>query len=103
MVVFSLLLAIGLVASVPARATVSDGALRIMRSSNPHRRYVRLQLDIETAGVHGTETSVFDLATGRFSERIWAGPLSSLDGFDGINSWSADATGMSLIEGNADA
>ncbi|MDQ6943269.1 MAG: retroviral-like aspartic protease family protein, partial [Candidatus Eremiobacteraeota bacterium] len=54
-------------------------------------------------GVHGTETSLLDLATGRFAERVSAGPLSSGDGFDGTRPWSSDATGMAIVEGNAQA
>ncbi len=60
-------------------------------------------LDIELAGVWGTEISVIDLATGRASDRVSAGPLSGSDGFDGTAVWSADSTGMPLIEGNADS
>jgi hypothetical protein len=100
--VLGFLLAAALAPRLTTQAIVPDAALRIVRSANPHRRYVRLHLDIELAGRRGTEISVIDLATGRSSERISAGPLSGGDGFDGTVVWSADSTGMPLIEGNAD-
>jgi hypothetical protein len=87
----------------PAPRAVPDAGLRVIRSANPRRRYVRLHLDIEGAGVRGSEISVYDLATGRTVDQVTAGPLSFGDGFDGIHVWSTDATGMPLIEGNADA
>ena len=64
---------------------------------------MRLLQDIEVDGVRGTETSLLDLATGRYVERISAGPLSSGDGFDGNRTWSSDATGMAIVEGNVQA
>jgi hypothetical protein len=77
--------------------------VRIIRARNGAHRYVRLHQDVEIDGIHGTETSLLDLATGRFTERLSAGPLSSGDGFDGKRSWSSDATGMAAVEGNAQA
>jgi hypothetical protein len=77
--------------------------VRIIRALSPTRRYVRLLQDIEVDGVRGTETSLVDLATGRFVERVSAGALSSGDGFDGTHAWSSDATGMAIVEGNAQA
>ncbi len=77
--------------------------VRVIRAGATAQRYVRLFQDIEVDGVRGTETSLIDLATGRYAERLSAGPLSSSDGFDGTRSWSADATGMPIVEGNAQA
>ncbi len=77
--------------------------MRVIRAIDPRVRYVRLRLDIVQAGVLGTETTVYDLATGRWEDRVVAGALSRGDGFDGRRAWSSDATGMPLIEGNADA
>ena len=98
-----LVLAPVLMWSAPARSTVPDAGLRVIRSANPRRRYVRLRLDVEGAGVWGSEISLFDLATGRTVDQVSAGPLSFRAGFDGNRAWSSDATGMPLIEGNADA
>ncbi len=85
----------------PPAAIAPD--VRVFRSSNPAHRYIRLFQDIVVDGVRGTETSLLDLATGRFTERVSAGPLSSGDGFDGARVWSSDATGMATVEGNAQA
>lgn len=82
---------------------VSTPDVRVIRSLDATRRYVRLLQDIDVDGVRGTETSLVDLATGRFAERVSAGPLSSGDGFDGMRAWSSDATGMAIVEGNAQA
>jgi hypothetical protein len=77
--------------------------VRIMRPAGAGSRYVRLLQDLAVDGVRGTETSLVDLATGRYAERFSAGPLSSGDGFDGTRTWSSDATGMAIVEGNAQA
>ncbi len=77
--------------------------VRVMRPGIGAPRYVRVFQDIEVDGVHGNETSLVDLATGRYTERVTAGPLSSGDGFDGTRSWDSDATGMAIVEGNAQA
>ena len=45
--------------------------------------------------------SLYDLATGRGTERVDAGMLSYSDGFDGRQVWHADATGMPVVESNA--
>jgi aspartyl protease len=88
-------------ARAPDALIVPD--VRVIRSRDVTRRYVRLLQDIEVDGVRGTETSLVDLATGRFAEQVSAGPLSSGDGFDGTRAWSSDATGMAIVEGNAQA
>ncbi|HEV2739971.1 MAG TPA: retropepsin-like aspartic protease [Candidatus Elarobacter sp.] len=99
--VISLLALAGTVAFTrpPGGSVTPD--VRIIRSRDAAQRYVRLRQDIEVDGVRGTETSLVDLATGRYAERISAGPLSSGDGFDGNRTWSSDATGMAIVEGNA--
>ncbi len=89
--------------ALAAALATSRPDLRVIRAGDPHVRYLRVRLDITLAGVRGTETSLYDLATGRWRDRIAAGPLSGGDGFDGRTSWSSDATGMPLVEGNAAA
>jgi len=101
--VISLLALSAAVAFAPPPDTVATPDVRVIRSLDANRRYVRLLQDIDVDGVHGTETSLVDLATGRFAERVSAGPLSSGDGFDGTRAWSSDATGMAIVEGNAQA
>jgi hypothetical protein len=65
-------------------------------------RYVRLRLDIVAYGVPGRGEILVDRRTGRFVRRFDAGPVSEREGWDGLNPWRADATGMPRIEGNAD-
>jgi len=77
--------------------------VRVIRAEDTTQRYVRLLQDLDVDGVRGTETSLVDVATGRFVEHVSAGPLSSGDGFDGTRTWSSDATGMAIVEGNAQA
>lgn len=85
----------------PAAAGELD--VRTIRGTAAAQRYLRLFQTIDVDGVRGTEVSLLDLATGRYAERVSAGPLSSGDGFDGTRSWSSDATGMPVVEGNAQA
>ena len=96
----SLALAAAIAFARPSDALIVPD-VRVIRSLDATRRYIRLVQDIEVDGVRGTETSLVDLATGRFTERVSAGPLSSGDGIDGTRSWSSDATGMAIVEGNA--
>jgi hypothetical protein len=76
--------------------------LRVIRRLSPRHRFVRLRVDISGDGVTGIETGLYDLATGRYVERVAAGPVSFSDGFDGARAWSADATGMAVVAGNAE-
>jgi hypothetical protein len=101
-VISHLALAAAVALGRPAEAPIVPD-VRVIRARSVARRYVRLQQDIEVDGVRGTETSLVDLATGRFAERVSAGPLSSGDGLDGTRTWSSDATGMAIVEGNAQA
>jgi Aspartyl protease len=75
--------------------------VRIVRVLANGPRFVRLTLDVEIAGVRGHGTRTIDLRTGRFADRVTAGPLSYGAGFDGATVWTSDATGMPLAEGNA--
>ena len=84
----------------PAVAPPAD--IRVIRALSRRVRFVLVRSDVVVAGIHGTRITLYDLTTGRFSDRLAAGPLSSASGFDGVNSWSADATGMAQIEGNPD-
>ena len=86
--------ALVLAASYPHASAVSD--VRIIRSAtgSPLPRYVRLRFDAVTYGIAGTEEITIDTATGRYVDRTHAGPLSESDGYDGIRTWSADATGL---------
>jgi hypothetical protein len=101
-VISSLALAASVAFAHPSGAPVAPD-VRVIRSLDATRRYIRLFQDIEVDGVRGTETSLVDLATGRFAERVSAGPLSGGDGFDGTRAWSSDASGMAIVEGNAQA
>ena len=98
--VLALTAAVGLMR--PSNAPIAPD-VRVIRARDGTQRYLRLFADIEVDGVRGTETSLVDLATGRYVERVSAGPLSSGDGFDGTRTWSSDATGMATVEGNAQA
>ena len=82
------------------RARLTD--IRVIRRFSARQRYVRLQADVAGDGVRGTETGLYDLDTGRYVERVSAGPVSYSDGFDGTHAWSADVTGMPIVAGNAD-
>ncbi len=85
----------------PAVAATPD--IRVIRSRSASTRYVRVYLDTNGSGVRGTEVSLYDLHTGRSTDRVTAGPLSFQDGFDGRRGWGADVTGMAIAEENADA
>jgi hypothetical protein len=85
--------------AVPAALPID---LRVIRPLSAKRRFVRLRVDIEGDGVRGKEIGLYDLANGRYVERIAAGRLSFSDGFDGVKVWSADATGMPIVAGNAE-
>jgi hypothetical protein len=86
----------------PASRPAALPDLRVIRRLSPRHRFVRLRAEIDGDGVRGEETGLYDLATGRFVERIVAGPVSFSDGFDGARVWSADATGMPIVAGNAE-
>jgi Aspartyl protease len=66
-------------------------------------RFVRMDADVAGSGVRGTAVLLIDRTTGRTLERVDAGPLSSTDGFDGVRTWHADATGMPMVIGNAES
>ena len=91
-----------LASPAPAAPAASTLDLRVIRPLSPNRRFVRLRVEIEGDGIRGKETGLYDLANGRYVERIAAGRLSFSDGFDGANVWSADSTGMPLVAGNAE-
>ncbi|BDE05179.1 hypothetical protein WPS_04550 [Vulcanimicrobium alpinum] len=91
-----------LAAALATAALPPPERLRIVRTSSGAVRFVRLHATVAGAGVRGTETDLIDLATGRTVERIVAGPLSSGNGYDGTRSWGADATGMPIVNGNAE-
>jgi len=101
-VISSLALAAAVALTRPSGSLITPD-VRVIRARDATRRYVRLLQDIDVDGVRGTETSIVDLATGRYAERVSAGPLSSGDGFNGTRTWSSDATGMAIVEGNAQA
>jgi Aspartyl protease len=91
------------VGAVPSPGTPTIPAeLRIIRSVGHAPRYVRLRSRRTSLGVSGEQTRLIDLETGRYVDRVAAGVLSHAAGFDGNRVWSADVTGMPLIEGNAD-
>lgn len=93
---------LSLTAGGPQRASLVPAEIRIVRAYGRAPRYLRVRSSTAEAGVLGEETSVTDLATGRYVDRVAAGALSHADGFDGQRLWSTDATGMPLVEGNAD-
>lgn len=64
-------------------------------------RYVRFTMRVRAYGIDGTGTIVTDRQTGRYAERIAAGPASLSLGFDGTRAWQSDSTGMSAMQGNA--
>jgi Aspartyl protease len=94
---------LSLAAGGPQRASLVPPEIRIVRAYGRAPRYLRLRSWSTEDGVRGEETSVTDLATGRYVDRVAAGALSHSEGFDGERVWSTDATGMPLVEGNADA
>lgn len=75
--------------------------VRIVRARPGGPCYVRVRSVVTASGVRGRAVTLLDLATGRSAERVEAGVLSRSDGFDGVRAWSADATGLPVIEGNA--
>jgi len=97
----SLALAAALGTAVPSAVAPPVG-IRVIRAVRPHARFVQVRSDVVVAGVRGTGTSLYDLATGRFAGRVAAGALSGASGFDGVRTWNADVTGMAQIEGNPD-
>lgn len=97
----SLVLAAALGTAVSS-AVAPPADLRVIRSMRRHARFVQVRADVVVAGVRGTGTSIYDLATGRSAGRVAAGTLSSASGFDGVRVWNADVTGMAQIEGNPD-
>lgn len=76
--------------------------VRVIRVNAHTPRYLRMRSRVHFAGVTGDCVTVFDFRTGRIAERVAAGVLSYSDGFDGHRAWSADMTGMPVIEGNAE-
>lgn len=86
----------------PAQRPAAATPVRIFRTTPAGPRYLRLRSRITFDGAAGDCVSVLDLRTGRSAERIDAGVMSYSDGFDGRREWSADATGMPVIEGNAE-
>jgi hypothetical protein len=70
-------------------------------ASTPPARYVRLTLKVDVYGVPGNGTIAIDRQTGRYAERIQAGPIAFWQGFDGTRAWRSDPTGMSAVQGNA--
>ena len=91
-VVLAIAALLGAISSKPGPLDV-----RIMRThSSAH--FVRVRYRVEIAGVEGSEVGLYDLADGRYVERLAAGPLSTTTGFDGTHSWSADVTGFAQID-----
>ncbi len=86
----------------PAARAATAPDLRVIRRLSRRHRFVRLRVEIDGDGVRGKETGLYDLTDGRYVERIAAGPVSFSDGFDGARAWSADATGMPIVAGNAE-
>jgi Aspartyl protease len=81
---------------VPATAT----PVHLFRTTSSGPRYLRLRSRITFDGTTGACVTVIDLRTGRTAEHVDAGVMSYSDGFDGRREWSADVTGMPVIEGN---
>ncbi|HEY4441017.1 MAG TPA: pepsin/retropepsin-like aspartic protease family protein [Candidatus Elarobacter sp.] len=95
--------AIVALAAFPGNAAAQPAEPRVLRALASAPRFVRMDADVAGSGVHGTATLLIDRATGRTLERVVAGPLSTIDGFDGARAWHADATGMPMVIGNAEA
>lgn len=64
-------------------------------------RFVVMHVDVNAYGVRGSGTIVVDRVDGRFARRFNAGAASEQEGFDGIHSWRADATGMPRVQANS--
>ncbi len=84
----------------PAHVPAAVTPVRLFRTTSSSPRYLRLRSRITFDGATGECVTVIDLRTGRNAERVDAGVMSYSDGFDGRRDWSADATGMPVIEGN---
>ena len=63
---------------------------------------VRLDLSMRAYGIPGRGFLIVDRSSGRFAIRVDAGPAGFAQGYDGTSAWTADATGESVEQGNAD-
>ncbi|HTD38923.1 MAG TPA: retropepsin-like aspartic protease [Candidatus Limnocylindrales bacterium] len=86
----------------PTQASAVVTPIRVVRSTPAGPRFLRLRSRITFDGATGDCVTVMDFRTGRSAEHVDAGVMSYSDGFDGRRQWSADVTGMPVIEGNAE-